>query len=189
MIPSEADIQKRKTKLESFRSKIDKETGESSEANMIRVVRGAIRQSWMKSPTKLAFLMSKTVPDMDDSNRRKWKIQCNCCNEWFKESDVEVDHIEGNHTLKTVDDFKNYFEKILRVGFDGLQILCKQCHLIKSHAEKRGISFEAAAIEKQAIAIIDTKRDKEWLLERDITPASNATKRREQIVEALSTTQ
>lgn len=185
MLPSEKDIEKRKAKLDGFLKNIDKETGVSPEAAMINMVRGAIRQSWMKSPTKLAYLYSKTEPDMDDSNRRKWKVQCECCRNWFKESDVEVDHIEGNNSFTTVADFENYFQKILQVGFDGLQILCKDCHAIKSHSEKRGIPFEEAKIEKKAIAIIKAKEDRLWLSNRGIVPASNAEKRRDQLVEAI----
>lgn len=188
MRPSEQDIKKRKEKLGGFLKKLDKNNGKATEAEMIRVVRGAIRQSWMKSPTKLAFLNMHIHPDMDDTNRRKWKIQCMCCGEWFKEGDVEVDHIEGNHSFSKISDFENYFTKILQVGFDGLQILCKGCHKIKTHAEKRGITFDEASIEKQAIAIIDEKSDRAWLTERGIVPASNAVKRREQLIEELSKT-
>lgn len=185
MRPTTADIEKRQAKLEGFLKKIDPETGITPDSVLLTMVRGAIRKSWMQSPTKLAFLLSKSVPDMDD-NRRKWKVQCSCCGEWFKESDVEVDHKHGNQTFKTVEDFQKYFEKILKVGFDDLQILCKSCHSIKTHSEKRGITFDEARIEKQAIAIVDSKKEKEWLSERGITPASNAPTRRAQIIEELT---
>lgn len=185
MIPSQKDIDKRKQKLKDFLSKIDPETGVSKEKDMIQVVRGAIRKSWMRSPTKLAYLYSKSEPDMDEESRRKWKIQCECCKEYFKEADVEVDHIDGNHSFRTVDDFENYFNKILMIGFDDLQILCKECHEIKTLQEKLGITFKEARAHKIAISIQKEKREKEWLIEQGLVPEKNQVKRRLQIVEFL----
>ena len=98
MIPSKTDIEKQKNKLEDLKKHLS-EDGRSSQAAMVSMVRGAIRQSWMKSPTKLAYLHSKVEPDMDDTNRRKWKVQCESCNEYFKISDIEIDHRHGNHSF------------------------------------------------------------------------------------------
>ena len=60
-----------------------------------------------------------------------------------------------------------------------------EAHKIKSFAEKKGISFEQAVIEKEAIAICKAKKDVQWLKENGIIPASNSAKRRVQIVERL----
>lgn len=72
-LPTQADIDKRKGNLEKLLKQIDRETGKSIEYKMLTVVRGAIRKSWMSSPTKLSYLELGIVPDMDDTNRRKWK--------------------------------------------------------------------------------------------------------------------
>lgn len=186
MIPSEADIKKKKQQLESFLKQIDPETGKSDEYKTVLTVRSAIRKTWMRSPTKLAYLASKTLPDMDDSTRTKWKIQCECCGDWFKLNEVEVDHVEGNHTFNKVSDFENYFNKILMVGFDGLQILCKdKCHATKNYMEKNGCTWDEAVIMKETIAICKSKQDKQWLIDREITPKSNQAGRREQIINEL----
>lgn len=186
MIPSSDDLKKRKSNLDKLLKQIDPVTGKSREASMVSVVRSSIRKAWMRSPTKLAYLHMKTIPETDPSTRQKWKVACECCGEWCKLADVEVDHIEGNHSFKTVEDFQNYFEKILMVGFDGLQILCKNCHAVKSLSEKLGITFKEALTEKEVIAIIKAKKDKEWLSSRGITPATNAEKRRVQIRNELN---
>lgn len=187
MIPSEADIKKKKQQLESFLKQIDPETGKSDEYKTVLTVRSAIRKAWMRSPTKLAYLASKTVPDMDDSTRTKWKIQCECCGDWFKLGDVETDHIEGNHTFNKVSDFENYFNKILMVGFDGLQILCKdKCHATKSYMEKNGCTWDEAVVLKQVIAIQKSKQDIAFLKAKGYTPASNQAKRKQQLIEILT---
>lgn len=187
MIPSEADVKKKKQQLESFLKQIDKETGKPDEYKTVLTVRSAIRKAWMRSPTKLAYLTSKTVPDMDDSTRTKWKIQCECCGDWFKLGDVEVDHVEGNHTFNKVSDFENYFNKILMVGFDGLQILCKdKCHATKSYMEKLGCTWEEAVVMKQVIFLQKSKSDIAFIKSKGYTPASSVSKRREQLKEILN---
>ena len=66
-----------------------------------------------------------------------------------------------------------------------LQLVDKEMHKVKSYSERMGMPFADALYEKQAIAICKAKQDKQWLSERGITPSSNATKRRAQIIECL----
>ncbi len=187
MTPSEADLKKKKKQLEDLMKQIDPETGKSTEYKMVMVVRSAIRKAWMRSPTKLAYLNSRVVPDMDNSTRTKWKIQCECCGGWFKLDQIEVDHIEGNHSFKQLSDFENYFNKILMVGFEGLQILCKDtCHANKTYSEKNGCSVEEAAIIKKAVAIQKLKQDVDFIRKNGYTPASNQAKRKQQLIEVLT---
>lgn len=183
-VPSQADIKKREDKLKEFLKKLD-EDGKPQEKHVVSVVRSAIRQAWMKSDVKLAYLYSKTIPDMDDSTRTKWLVQCEICKGLFKLTDVEIDHRSGNHSFTKVEDFQNYFENILMVGFDGLQILCVEDHATKSYMEKNGVTWNEAVVQKECLSILKQKKDRTWLLEHGITPASNQTKRREQITEEL----
>jgi hypothetical protein len=184
MIPTEKDIEKQQEKLAGLLKLLDKD-GKSQKSAMVAMVRGAVRKSWMKSPTKLAYLHSKIQPDLDDTNRRKWKVTCECCGGSFKMDEIEIDHKHGNHSFLTPEDFLNYFEKILMVGFDDLSALCKECHATKTLSEKLGIGLKDAAAHKQAIAIIKKKQDKEWLISNGITPAGNEKARRTQIVDFL----
>lgn len=185
MIPSEKDLQKKKEMLDGFKKSLD-QNGRSKESDMIRMVRGAIRQSWMKSPTKLAYLYSKIEPDFNPDTRTKWQVRCECCGGMFKMSDIEIDHKHGNHPLNTVEDFKNYFEKILMVGYDDLQALCVECHEIKTLQERLDVSFEEAKAHKFAISLQKKKdADKHWLIERGFVPAKKKEDRRTQIVNAI----
>lgn len=188
MLPTDSDILKQKKKLTDLMKLIDPVTGQSDEKKMVTMVRGAIRQSWMRSPTKLAYLLARIEPDMDETTRTKWKVKCECCNEYFKQADVEVDHIDGCNSFKTVDDFEAYFRSILMVTFDGLQILCKECHAVKTLSEKLGVDTRTAKAHKTAIALHNSKEDKKWLTEHGIIPASSKDGRREQIVEKLLAT-
>lgn len=188
MLPTQIDIEKRKKNLDKFLGQIDPVTGKTAEKKAISVVRGAIRQAWMKSPTKLAYLYSKTYPDMNPATRTKWLVDCECCGGSFKTTDVEVDHIQGCNAFSTVEQFEDYFRTILLAGFDDLQILCKECHAIKTLQDKLGLTFDQAAIEKQVIAICKEKADKvfRWIASHDTTPAKNAKERKNQVRNILT---
>lgn len=183
-VPSNLDIKKREEKLKKFLSKLD-ENGKPREKDVVSVVRSAIRSAWMKSDVKLAYLYMNTEPDMDDTTRTKWKVKCEKCGEYFKLNEVEIDHRFGNHSFTKPEDFSNYFENILMVGFDDLSILCKEDHAVKTYMEKNKCSWGEAVAEKKAIEICKSKQDKQWLIDRGITPASSQAKRREQITNVL----
>lgn len=194
-IPSKADIAKREQKLQSFLKRLD-DNGVSSEKYVVSVVRSAIRQAWMKSDVKLAYLYMSTIPDMDDSTRTKWKVRCEICQEFFNVDAVECDHIKGGYKFTEVDEFGSYFRNILMVGFDGLQLLCKDnpkighvgCHSVKTLQESLGITFEEARLEKSVIAITKLKASEQdkWLAEHGVTGiAKNAKSRRDAIREVL----
>lgn len=184
--PSQADIKKREDKLKEFMKKLN-EDGSPQEKHVVSVVRSAIRQAWMKSDVKLAYLYSKTIPDMDDSTRTKWLVACEICGKMFKLTDIQVDHRYGNHSFTKVEDFENYFNKILMVNFNDLQILCEPDHQIKTISESLGISFEEAKIEKEVISICKMKAAQidSWLSNRGVKVAKNPQARRDAVREIL----
>ena len=186
-VPSQLDIKKREAKLQQFLKKLDAD-GKPQEKHVLSVVRGAIRNAWMKSDVKLAYLYMNTIPDMDDKTRTKWLVKCEMCGELFKLADVEIDHKFGNHTFTKVEDFENYFNNILMVGFDDLQILCRDDHLAKTLSESLGISIEMARIEKKVIAITkqSAKLVDKFLTDNGVIGYSkNPTSRRNAVREVL----
>lgn len=189
-VPSQADIKKREEKLKEFLKKLN-EDGSPQEKHVVSVVRSAIRSAWMKSDVKLAYLYSKTIPDMDDTTRTKWLVRCEICDKLFKLTDVQIDHKLGNHSFTKVSDFENYFNNILMVGFDDLQILCEDDHLSKTLSEKLGITFQEAVLEREVIKLCKMKAAQidKWLKDRDIVCAKNPTARRNAIREVLKNEQ
>ena len=186
-VPSPTDIKKREAKLQQFLKKLDAD-GKPQEKHVLSVVRGAIRSAWMKSDVKLAYLYMNTIPDMDDKTRTKWLVKCEMCGELFKLTDIEIDHRNGNHSFTKVEDFENYFNNILMVGFDQLQILCREDHLAKTLAESLGISIEDARTEKKVIAICkqSVKLIDKFLTENGVTGYSkNPTSRRNAVRRVL----
>lgn len=187
-VPSQADIKKREDKLKEFLKKLN-EDGSPQEKHVVSVVRSAIRQAWMKSDVKLAYLYSKTIPDMDDSTRTKWLVKCEICEGLFKLSDIEIDHVHvGGSSFTKVEDFPKYFNNILMVNFDGLQVLCKEgCHRTKTLSESLNISFDDAKIEREVIQICKMKAAQvdKWLGDRGVKVAKSPQARRDAVRQCL----
>lgn len=160
----------------------------STQAKFMSWVRGGIRLGlWKKHPVKLEFLKESTVLMVNTNPRSMTRfpkvkaVVCALCKQTVKASEAEVDHIHGNHSLKSLDDLRKFTESMIIVKKSDLQIACKPCHKVKSYSEREGISFEHAKAIKQAIEICSTKQDKAFLTDRGITPATSAAKRRTQI--------
>jgi len=153
-VPSKADIDKRKKALEGFKKKLDAD-GKASEKALCSAIRSAIRGVWMKHETKLAYLYERTVPDMNPNTRTKWLIQCECCGEMFKLGDVEINHRKGENQLLSFEDVLPFTKSILGVGFNDIEVLCKDCHSIQTYSERYGVSLEEAKLEKYVIQKIN----------------------------------
>lgn len=91
-----------------------------------------LRILWLQSPIRNAAL----------KNARKAPNQYECakCKEWFKSVDVCVDHIEKVIVPGMMDkyneDWTTYINRLLLVPLEGLQVLCQDCHNIKTACER-----------------------------------------------------
>ncbi len=155
-------------------------------------IRGGIRRGlWEKHPVKLEFIKEnrfkaplgkKTTRNPDGM---VWACKCSLTGEVHRQTDCQVDHIQGNHSLKSEDDLKEFIMSMVYVTKQDLQMVSKEAHKIKSYSEKQGITFEEARAEKKSIQIIKDKQDKVFLEGKGIKPASNQAGRRQQIVDYL----
>ncbi len=195
MIPTKKQLADLEKKINRHKSKLDKE-GYPKEPtlNFLKAhLRSSIRKFWMRADVKLAFLLSHREPDYSES-RNIWKHECNKCKEYFKEGDVEVDHIEGEKTFTDVKDALAWLKSLLYVSmYKDLQILCKPCHAIKSYCEKLKLDWTkdedwtTAIVEKTVLAICkgSGSPEKKWLESKGIMPESNKDKRKSQVREYL----
>lgn len=156
VLATQQEIDKRQQKLEGYLRGLDEE-GKLSEKKLCTQIRSAIRQVWMKHDVKLALLYKKTYPDTDPSTRTKWLVDCGCCGEPTKLSQIECDHKKGEHPLNTLDDVLGFAQSILGVGFDDLQLVCKDCHAAITYSERYNLSLEDAFKEKEVIAKLKQK--------------------------------
>lgn len=151
-IPSQADINKKKAELAKHLKHID-EDGRIKPNKLLDMIRSSLRKTWMSSPQKLAFLEQTRIPDMNPATRTKWLWKCEICGGLFKLNEINVDHIDGNHSFTKLSDFERYAENILNVPITGLQILCIEDHMTKTYLEKHGLTWDEAVIIKRAIKL------------------------------------
>lgn len=153
-------------------------------------LRGCLRKAWSRNPVKLNVLKAKRKqiknPNPKGNKPTVWGAECEMCHKEFVLKDIQVDHVIAAGSLTKTEDIQGFVERLLYVTEDSLRLVCKWCNSSLAYAEKQGVSFEEARIEKEAILIMKEKRDKEWLIERGVVPESNATKRRKQILSHLN---
>lgn len=165
----------------------------ATESAYMSWLRGGIRRYlWSKNPVKLEFIKQNRVKIPNPNPRGKvkevWGGVCALTGNTYPIGDMEVDHKEGNHSLKTLDDLVPFVKGIVMITLDDLQLVSKEAHKIKSYAEKQGISFEEAKAEKTAIELIKKGVDKQFLIDHNVKAeniGSTQLKRRKQIVELL----
>jgi len=144
-------------------------------------LRGGIRRSlWNKSPIKIQFIKEhrKRIKNPRKTKRSPaevWGAKCEICGQDFVLKEIQVDYKEGNHKLTELSDIQEFIENIVMVGEEDLQLICKQCHNIKTHAEKNNISFDEATRVKKLIAYTKLKADKQnEILKEHNLPDNNA---------------
>jgi len=148
-------------------------------------------KGWSNHPIKLEYLnkarkrIVNTNPKSKKGHPTVWGWVCEQCNK--EVSKVEIDHagdVQGKFTC--MDEIQGYAEHLYLVDFDSLQCVCLPCHKIRSYAQKQGLSFDEAAIEKEAIRILKWPIEilTRELLSRGYTEdqVSNAKKRKKWVI-------
>lgn len=154
-------------------------------------LRGALRRLWSDYPLRKVWKKESLRPvTITEKSERTFHPstknvgQCVFCKEWMAGSKLECDHIiesEGCYDFETAEKFLWHCGGQSAYNF---QLACKPCHKIETHRTSRGITFEEARADKEAILIC--KGDESaWLSSRNIIPESNAKKRRQQVFEYL----
>lgn len=155
-------------------------------------LRGALRKLWSDYPVRKVWKNEqlRLVTEEERLNKvfhpsTKKVGECHYCNKWFAGSKLECDHVEESEGCYDYESAEKFLWHCGGDNGDNWVLACKPCHKIKSYAVKQGISYEEAAIEKEAIQICKGDESK-WLVSKGITPASNAKLRRQQVVDYLT---
>lgn len=100
-------------------------------------LRSFLRRCWTRWPERIACLIESRRSYKGPNKRQKWESNCKMCNSWFKLSEMTVDHIIPCGTFLCSDDYKTFIPNLF-CDRSNLQVLCKECHNIKS-ANERGM--------------------------------------------------
>lgn len=99
-----------------------------ADKKLLAALRRAFRKVWwMYSPERKKALEAASRPYEGPNKRQKKELQCAKCGEWFKQADVDVDHIEPIGKLPDYEALTGVINRLFCEA-DGLRILCKPCH-------------------------------------------------------------
>lgn len=94
-------------------------------------IRSALRRAFTRYPVK--FKVLNAAKRSVTGKRHKAEYQCAICTNWFKQSEVEVDHYpDACGSLKEYSDLPK-FVSTLFCEEDNLRVVCKPCH--KEHTK------------------------------------------------------
>lgn len=107
-----------------------------TEAQFWAWIRFALRQKsrWWK-PIGIVRVKARR-PYKGPLKSQKWEYQCNKCKKWFIAKDTNVDHITPAGSLNCAEDLPGFVERLFTEE-EGLQLLCTNCHDIKTENEKK----------------------------------------------------
>lgn len=109
--------------------------GTLTESAFWSFIRSALRQKsrWWKP---VSLCKQKARRNYKGPNKRqKYEYQCNHCKKWYAEKNINVDHIVPAGTLTCANDLPGFVERLF-CEVEGLQVLCSECHNIKTKEEK-----------------------------------------------------
>lgn len=136
-----------------------------SEREVSTNFRGAVRSMWGDSIFKRVFY-EKHMVEMVNTNPRSMKrfptvkcYQCAICEGWFSSNETELDHIDGENQMLSLDDAESFLKSIVFPEYSGLRILCKDkkskvkgksvttrlgCHGIDTYSQRYNVTFDYA---------------------------------------------
>lgn len=91
---------------------------------------------------------------------KRWK--CEICLGLFSKDETELDHVLGENPCRTFSDAADFLHSIaLPRNKADLQVLCKECHGIKTYAERYKVTLEEARIKKLIASLRKSKTAQE----------------------------
>lgn len=111
-------------------------SGTMTEAAFWGGIRSALRQKsrWWKPIAEAKLLARRKYKG--PNKRMKWEYKCAKCKKYHRADGINVDHIHPAGTLKKADDLPGFVERLF-CEVKGLQILCTNCHDIKTNLERK----------------------------------------------------
>lgn len=129
---------------------------EISEKDFMSDWRLGVRELWSVSELKKKAHGSRYVLVKNDNPRsmkrfpmvKRW--ECNMCKGLFAQAQTELDHVLGENPCTRFEHAEDFLHSIaLPRTPDDLQVLCKECHGVKTYSERYKVSIEEARVRKE----------------------------------------
>lgn len=105
-----------------------------TEARVRAFVTSGIRSVQRRWPP-LNEVKKKGRIQQEIKGRKIFMYQCACCEKWFKDKEIQVDHIIPCGSWKDFSELGAWVERLF-CSAENLQKLCKSCHLLKTNSER-----------------------------------------------------
>ena len=128
-------------------------------------IRSALRRAFQRYPNKYKALAN--------SKASKGRYACAACLKEFRTRDVSVDHVVPCGSLKEFDDVGEFVSRLF-CDAEGLQVLCHECHYIKTMSERGFSKLDLLVLEFKKLP---AKKQRDVLASMFIEPESNQDKR------------
>ena len=141
--------------------------------------RSAVRQMFSNSIFYRKYIEDQSTLVVNENPRSKKRypmvkrFTCAICGEQFGSGDIELDHIDGGNSNKSLAEADSFIKAIMFVTPDDVQILCKDkkkvinkkkvltkfgCHALKTYVDLHGGTLEEARVKKQHKLYASQKR-------------------------------
>lgn len=107
--------------------------GTMTESQFWGFIRSGLRSKSQRWPPRFHILNKNKRTTK--GKRHRYEYQCDECKEWFKQTDIQVDHVIPCGSLRSFDDLPEFTERLF-CEEEGLRLLCKGCHQIKTNEER-----------------------------------------------------
>ena len=104
-------------------------------ARFWQFIRAGLRGMYRRWPPRYEALRNARRAKAG-GGRQRWEFKCAKCKKHFKQTEVEVDHVEQAGTLKSYDDLPVFVARLFCPATK-LQVLCKPCHKLKTAQERK----------------------------------------------------
>lgn len=108
---------------------------EQANRDFYTLLRSILRRAWVRFPERAKCLQAARKPYRGDNKRQKWEYECCSCKGAFMQKEVVVDHIIPCGTFLSEKDWST-FGPGLFCKADNLQVLCRNCHKLKTASER-----------------------------------------------------
>jgi hypothetical protein len=133
-----------------------------TKAKFFAWLRGSLRRAvWEKYPPKLTFKNAHChEPPKGYTGKARSGAFCALSGDFIGKSQLQVDHTIGHVSLKEWEDVLPFVQHLCAAEYgpyENFQLVGKEAHKVKSHAERKGITFQEAILDKKVIAFTKLK--------------------------------
>lgn len=113
-----------------------------TEAQYFARIRSALRSGFRYWRPMTMALEKAARPYKGPNKLQKKEFQCAICKNWFKRTQVQIDHKVPCGVLRSYEDIVPFILNLTKEGIDNYQVLCKPDHLKKTKLEKEKRNIE-----------------------------------------------